>query len=138
MLHDWLVTWRGGELCLEEICSLFDDVEIFTMFQDTGLTNQKVRKFTIHSSLLGRSTFLTKRHRIFIPFVPLFIWFMSYQLTARHKEAPFDLVLSISHCGVKNVKVPSGLKHICYCLTPVRYVWDQFDNYIGIFGLENY
>lgn len=131
ILHDWLVTWRGGELCLEEIASLFEEVEIFTMFQDVKLTDEKLKKYKIHSSILGRSKFLVNRHRIFIPLVPLFIWLMSFQLKQRHKKQAFDLVLSISHCGVKNVSVPRGLKHICYCLTPVRYVWDQFDNYVS-------
>lgn len=138
ILHDWLVTWRGGELCLEEIASLFEDVEIFTMFQDVKLTDEKLKNYKIHSSLLGRSEFLVKRHRLFIPFVPLFIWFMSFQLKRRQNKCPFDLVLSISHCGVKNVKVPKGLKHICYCLTPVRYVWDQFDNYVSRLWLRKF
>lgn len=130
ILHDWLVTWRGGELCLDEIAKLFSEVEIFTMFHSEKLTSAKLPNIRVHSSLLGRASFLTKRHRLFIPFVPLFIFWMSYSLNKRHRENPFQLVISISHCGVKNVLIPKGLKHVCYCLTPVRYVWDQFENYV--------
>ncbi|MCX8093180.1 MAG: glycosyltransferase [Candidatus Goldbacteria bacterium] len=43
----------------------------------------------------------------------------------------FDLVISSSHCVAKGVKVPSGIKHICYCHTPMRYAYDQFDNYFS-------
>ncbi len=131
VLHDWLVTWRGGEVCLEEICGLFSDVEIFTMFHKKQMTDKKLTSYKIYSTIFGRSGLVTSRHRIFIPFVPLLIWFMGIQLRARHEEEPFDLVISISHCGVKNVKVPKGLVHICYCLTPIRYVWDQFNNYVS-------
>lgn len=130
ILHDWLVTWRGGELCLDEIAKLFGDVEVFTMFHSEKLTSEKLPNIRIHSSLLGRNKLLTKRHRLFIPFVPFFVLWMSYSLNKRHRENPFELVISISHCGVKNVLIPKGLKHICYCLTPVRYVWDQFENYV--------
>ena len=43
----------------------------------------------------------------------------------------FDVVLSVSHCCAKSViKAPSA-RHICYCLTPMRYAWDQFDAYFG-------
>jgi glycosyltransferase involved in cell wall biosynthesis len=43
----------------------------------------------------------------------------------------FDLVLSISHCCVKSIIRPAGARHLCYCLTPMRYAWDQFDAYFG-------
>ena len=43
----------------------------------------------------------------------------------------FDVVLSISHCAVKSVIKARGATHVCYCLTPMRYAWDQFDAYFG-------
>jgi glycosyltransferase involved in cell wall biosynthesis len=49
----------------------------------------------------------------------------------RFKLEGFDLVLSTSHCCVKSVIRPASAKHICYCLTPMRYAWDQFDAYFG-------
>ena len=42
-----------------------------------------------------------------------------------------DLVLSSSHCVAKSVKAPEGAVHVCYCHTPMRYVWDRFDDYFG-------
>ncbi|MGH9172738.1 MAG: glycosyltransferase, partial [Vicinamibacterales bacterium] len=43
----------------------------------------------------------------------------------------YDLVLSTSHCAAKSVVVPGRTRHLCYCLTPMRYAWDQFDAYFG-------
>jgi glycosyltransferase involved in cell wall biosynthesis len=43
----------------------------------------------------------------------------------------YDLVLSTSHCAAKSVVVPGRTRHLCYCLTPMRYAWDQFDSYFG-------
>src|SRR4029453_2669039 len=43
----------------------------------------------------------------------------------------YDLVLRTSHCAAKSVVVPGRTRHLCYCLTPMRYAWDQFDAYFG-------
>ena len=43
----------------------------------------------------------------------------------------YDLVVSTSHCAAKSVVVPGRTRHLCYCLTPMRYAWDQFDAYFG-------
>ena len=44
---------------------------------------------------------------------------------------PADLVISSSHCVAKSVVAPRGARHLCYCHTPVRYAYDQFDAYFG-------
>ena len=43
----------------------------------------------------------------------------------------YDLVISISHCAAKAAIHAPGARHLCYCLTPMRYAWDQFDEYFG-------
>jgi len=43
----------------------------------------------------------------------------------------YDLVLSVSHAVAKNVRVEEGVPHLNYCLTPMRYIWDQVDAYLG-------
>src|SRR6185295_8337607 len=43
----------------------------------------------------------------------------------------FDLVVSLSHCCAKSIVRPGRVPHLCYCLTPMRYAWDQFDAYFG-------
>jgi glycosyltransferase involved in cell wall biosynthesis len=43
----------------------------------------------------------------------------------------YDLILSTSHAVAKSVPVPAGIPHLAYCFTPMRYVWDQIDEYLG-------
>src|SRR5207248_6868152 len=43
----------------------------------------------------------------------------------------FDRVVSLSHCCAKSIVHPARVCHLCYCLTPMRYAWDQFDAYFG-------
>jgi glycosyltransferase involved in cell wall biosynthesis len=43
----------------------------------------------------------------------------------------YDLVISSSHCVAKSVIAPGRARHICYCFSPMRYAWDQFDAYFG-------
>jgi glycosyltransferase involved in cell wall biosynthesis len=43
----------------------------------------------------------------------------------------FDLVISSSHCVAKSALARGGAFHVCYCHTPMRYAWDQFDAYFG-------
>ena len=47
----------------------------------------------------------------------------------RFRLQSYDLVLSSSHCVAKGIRPPAGAKHLCYIHSPMRYVWDQFDNY---------
>lgn len=128
-LHDWLLTWRGGEKCLEALLEDYPDAEIFTIFSSDNLIRKKLSGIKVHSSFLSKLPFVAYYYRFLFPFYPLAIYHLSSLLKRRHKDQKFDLLLSISHCAIKNVKAPKGLKHICYCLTPVRYIWDQFDNY---------
>ena len=43
----------------------------------------------------------------------------------------YDLVISTSHCAAKAVVDAARARHLCYCFTPMRYAWDQFDAYFG-------
>ena len=43
----------------------------------------------------------------------------------------YDLVISTSHCAAKAVVKTGRARHLCYCFTPMRYAWDQFDAYFG-------
>ncbi len=128
-LHDWLLTWRGGEKCLEALVEEYPNAEIFTIFSNSKLTDEKLSGFKVHSSFLSKLPLVRYYYRFLFPLYPLAIYSLSKKLKNRHEQLSFDLVVSVSHCAIKNVKSPAGLKHICYCLTPVRYIWDQFDNY---------
>jgi glycosyltransferase involved in cell wall biosynthesis len=123
LVHDWLTGMRGGEKALEVICERFPDAELFTLVHVPGTVSPAIERRPIHTSFIQR---LPRVHRYYRHYLPLF----PTAVEQFHFDR-FDLVLSISHCAVKSVITPPGVRHLCYCLTPMRYAWDQFDAYFG-------
>lgn len=121
LVHDWLTGRRGGERVLEVLLGLFPRAEIFTLVHVPGAV-PAVEERPIHASWLSR---LPAAGRVFPLGFPLF-----HQAMGRLELSGFDLVLSVSHCAAKNVLPPAGVPHLCYCLTPARYAWDLFDEYL--------
>ena len=123
LIHDWLTGYRGGEKALDALCEVFPSADLFTLFQAPGSTSPTIERRRITASPLQRLPAATRRYR---EYLPLFPWAVEqFNLDA------YDLVVSTSHCAAKSVVVPGRTRHICYCLTPMRYAWDQFEAYFG-------
>lgn len=122
ILHDWLTGFRGGERVLEAICEMYPDAPIYTLLHLKGSTSPTIESREIHTSFLDKIPGIYSRYRYFLPFMPL----AARMLKIKHDA---DLVISSSHCVIKAVKKPKGAKHICYIHSPMRYIYDQFNNY---------
>ncbi len=122
--HDWLTGMRGGEKCLEEIVKLFPRSEIHTLVHVKGSVSSVIEARQIRASFLQRVPGIEKAYKYFLPFFPL-------AARSRRVLPGKDLVISVSHCAAKGISVPEGAKHLCYCLTPMRYAWLFFDEYFG-------
>lgn len=123
LVHDWCTGLRGGERVLDEHAALFPDAELYTLVYRRGATTPRIDALPVHESPLGRIPGAARHYR---KLLPLFPWAAS-----RLRVAPCDLVLSSSHAAAKAVRPPPGAVHVCYCFTPMRYVWDQADAYLG-------
>ncbi len=123
IVHDWLTGMRGGERCLEVFCEVFPDAPIYTLIHVKGSVSQIIEQHKIISSSLSSFSCIAANYRYFLPFFPYAI--RSFNLKG------FDLILSSSHCVAKGVKVPPNTCHVSYVHTPMRYVWDQYDEYFG-------
>jgi glycosyltransferase involved in cell wall biosynthesis len=123
LVHDWLTGMRGGERCLEVFCELFPDADLFTLLHFPGKVSPRIESMRIHTSFLQNLPGIEKYYRYYLPLMPWAIG--SFNLNG------YDLVLSSSHCVAKGVRIPGGGTHICYCFTPMRYIWDQFDVYFS-------
>jgi len=120
VIHDWLTGMRGGEAVLEAILDLVPQAELFTLFHFPGTVSERIESRTIHTSFLQS---LARRVRDYRELLPL------YPRAARSFDlSRFDLVISSSHCVAKGVDA-KGKPHISYCHTPMRYMWDRFDDY---------
>jgi glycosyltransferase involved in cell wall biosynthesis len=119
---DWLTAMRGGERCLEAMCEIYADADIFTLVHFQGAVSKTIETHRIQTSYVQRLPGSTKNFRIYLPFF----------LHAIQKiyQSGYDCILSFSHCAAKGVKVPNGLLHICYCHTPMRYAWHMRDAYL--------
>jgi glycosyltransferase involved in cell wall biosynthesis len=122
-VHDWLTGMRGGEKVLEVLCERFPDAEVFTLVHAPGTVSPVIERQLRGTSFVQHLPFATTRWRHYLPLLPL--------ATRQLNFDRFDMIVSVSHCCVKSVRHPPGTKHLCYCLTPMRYAWDQFDAYFG-------
>ncbi|HVT45723.1 MAG TPA: glycosyltransferase [Thermoanaerobaculia bacterium] len=120
VVHDWLTGMRGGEKVLEAILELVPSAEIFTLFHFPGTTSKVIEERTIHHSSLQRIASSVTDYRTLLPLFPFAIeeWNLDR----------FDLIVSSSHCVAKGVRGRAA-RHISYCHTPMRYIWDRFDDY---------
>ena len=123
LVHDWLTGMRGGEKVLLSLCRLFPDAPIFTLLHVQGAVDPEIERRDIRTTFVQRLPSVGTRYRHYLPLFPA---------AAATIDLPgFDLVVSSSHCVVKSVRVDPGAVHVCYCHTPMRYVWDRYDDYFG-------
>jgi glycosyltransferase involved in cell wall biosynthesis len=123
IIHDWLTGMRGGEKCLEVFCKLYPSADLFTLLHIPGSVSPVIESHPIHTSFIQNLPFVKSQYRYYLPLMPFAI--------ERFNFTGYDLILSSSHCVAKGVKPGANSLHICYCHTPMRYIWDQFDQYFG-------
>ena len=123
LVHDWLTGMRGGERALEAICELFPKATRFALLHVPGSVSGTIEARPVRTSLIQRLPLAHRYYRRLLPVFPAVV--------EQFDLDDFDLVISTSHCAAKSV-VPTGrARHLCYCFTPMRYAWDQFDAYFG-------
>ena len=127
LVHDWLTGMRGGERCLEVFCELFPDAPLYTLLHVPGSVSPTIERRRIVTSFVQRLPGAATRYRQYLPLFPAAVRGLSLD--------GYDLVLSLSHCAAKAVRVPPGALHLCYCFTPMRYVWDLEEDYARGAGL---
>ena len=124
LLHDWLTGFRGGERVLEVFCEMFPTAPLYTLIHVKDSTSPLIENRKITASFLNRIPGIEKHYRKALPLMPL----AADLLKIREKA---DLIISSSHCVIKGVKKPKGALHLSYIHSPMRYMYDQYDNYFG-------
>jgi len=118
MVHYWLLKRRGGEKVLEALCRMLPDADIFTLFCDRASLSPELQKHKITASFLDPAR---RWYRELLPLMPMAL--ESFDLRG------YDLVLSSESGPAKGVITRSDTRHICYCHTPMRYLWDLYPAY---------
>src|SRR5581483_2897897 len=119
IVHYWLVNHRGGESVLEALCRMIPGADLFTLFYEPSRVSPTIRAQRIQASFLNP---LRRWYRALLPLMPLAL--EQFDLSG------YDLVISQESGPAKGVLVPSGARHVCYCHTPMRYLWDLYPVYL--------
>jgi glycosyltransferase involved in cell wall biosynthesis len=123
LVHDWLTGMRGGEKVLEVFCELFPDAPIYTLLHISGSVSPIIERHRIETSFVQRLPKVATKYRNYLPLFPTAIESFNF--------AGYDLILSSSHCVAKGVIPHAGTTHISYVHTPMRYVYEMYDQYFG-------
>lgn len=118
IVHYWLLKMRGGEKVVEALCNLLPDADIFTLFYDPENVSPSIRAHRVNASFLQP---FRRGHRSLLPLMPMAL--ESFDLRG------YDLVISSESGPAKGVLVPSSTRHVCYCHTPMRYLWELYPAY---------
>jgi len=119
IVHYWLLGMRGGEKVVEGLARLLPEADIYTLFYDPERVSPLIR------SRVVKTSFLNPFRRVYRSLLPL----MPMALEAFDLRG-YDLVISSESGPAKGVLVSSHARHICYCHSPMRYIWDLYPAYL--------
>jgi glycosyltransferase involved in cell wall biosynthesis len=120
IVHYWLLGMRGGEKVVEALCRMLPEADLFTLFYDPAQVSDTIRSRKVTASYLNP---LRRFHRSLLPFMPSAL--ESFDLRG------YDLVISSESGPAKGVLAPSAARHVCYCHTPMRYLWELYPAYLN-------
>jgi glycosyltransferase involved in cell wall biosynthesis len=119
IVHYWLLGMRGGEKVVESLCRLFPEADIFTLFYDPEQVSETIRSHRVQSSFLNP---FRRHYRSLLPVMPMALEWLDLR--------GYDLVISSESGPAKGVITSSHTRHVCYCHSPMRYLWDLYPNYL--------
>ena len=121
LIHYWLVAMRGGERVLENLLDMYPAADIFTHVHDPEKLSDKLKAAAISESFIGRLPGARKHYQKYLPLMPMAL----EELDLRS----YDLVISSESGPAKGVITRPDALHVCYCHSPMRYLWDHYHDY---------
>lgn len=122
IVHYWLIASRGGEKVLECLLDLFPNADIFTHVYDPSASPSRLGGHRVRETFIGRLPRARRWYKYYLPLMPMAL----EQLDLRG----YDLILSSESGPAKGIIPPVGSTHICYCHTPMRYIWNMYHDYL--------
>jgi glycosyltransferase involved in cell wall biosynthesis len=118
IVHYWLLNMRGGEKVVEALCRLLPDADVFTLFYDPDRVSETIRRHRVQTSFLQP---FRRGYRSLLPLMPMAL--ESFDLRE------YDLIVSSESGPAQGVITSSSSRHVCYCHTPMRYLWEMYPAY---------
>ena len=124
IVHDWLNQKNGGaEAVLFKLAKMYPNADIYTLIYNPKKFDEFIGGRNITTSRLQKfPKFFKKRPKLLLPFIQKAIQRWNFE--------NYDLVISSSSAWVKNINVTKSTKHVCYCYSPARMLWDSWPKYI--------
>lgn len=122
LVYDWIYTFGGAERILLALHELFPEAPLYTAVYDQQETDW-ADSIKIKPSFLQYFPFAKKHHELFPFLTP--IAFESFDFSN------FNVVISITSCDAKGIITKPQTLHICYMLTPTRYLWSHYNFYFS-------
>ncbi len=122
IVHYWLTSMRGGEKVLEALLGLFPQADIFTHVLVPDRIAPAIMKRRITTSFIQKLPFSARHYQKYLPLMPLAL----EQFDLRG----YDLVISSESGPAKGVITRADTLHVCYCHSPMRYLWDFYQDYL--------
>lgn len=121
IVHYWLVTMRGGENVVERLCRLFPQADIYTHLYDPSAISDYLNTRTIKTTFIQKLPFASRIGQKYLPLMPLALEELDL--------SGYDLIISSESGPAKGIIPPPDATHLCYCHSPMRYLWDQYHIY---------
>jgi glycosyltransferase involved in cell wall biosynthesis len=126
IVHYWLVGMRGGERVLEQLCLMFPQADIFTHVCIPENISPLLRRRRITETFIARLPGARRHYRKYLPLMPRALEALDL--------SGYDLILSSESGPAKGVIAAPDVPHVCYCHSPMRYLWDQRHSYTAGLG----
>jgi len=123
IIHYWLDSFRGGEKVIEAICEIYPNADIYTHIYDPLKIPQTIKSHKIQTTFIQKLPFAYKYSRYYIALMPIALLFLNLK--------KYDLIISSESGPAKGIRKRKDAMHICYCHTPMRYIWDMQNEYIS-------
>jgi glycosyltransferase involved in cell wall biosynthesis len=121
IVHYWLVGMRGGEKVVESLCEMFPQADIFTHVHDPAAVSETINRHRIFTTFIQKLPGARTRYKKYLLLMPFALEALNLQ--------DYDLVISSESGPAKGVITRPDALHICYCHSPMRYIWDQYHEY---------
>ena len=126
LVHYWLTNMRGGERVLEAFCEMFPEATIFTHVVDRSKLSATLNRHDIRTTFISKFPFANSQYQKLLPFMP--------RALEELDLSEFDLVISSESGPAKGVITRPDSFHLCYCHSPMRYIWDLYPHYLNSAG----
>ena len=121
IVHYWLTNMRGGERVVKAFADMFPDADIFTHVIDRDRISQALTSHNIETTFISKMPFAVKHYQKYLPFMP--------RALEQIDLSAYDLVISSESGPAKGVIPRPDAFHLCYCHSPMRYIWDLYHEY---------